>query len=194
MIQFGKEHLMKPYLLGVLATLLLLVFVAFLYLKLGYLDMRADVGPSSLESRWAMTFLDASVDRRAPERSSPVEARESNLIEGIRLYKTNCALCHGAPGHPEKSFGHPFYPPAPQFMEEAPDMPENQNYYIIKHGIRWTGMPAWGNVLSDQQIWTLITFLSHMEKLPPSVQQEWQKAPVSSQGVMNGMPVHGGAK
>jgi mono/diheme cytochrome c family protein len=167
---------LKLFLLGVVATLSLLALSAFLYLKLGYLDMRADIGPSRLESRWAMSFLDASVDRRAAEQKSPVEATEANLIEGIRLYKTNCALCHGSPGHPEKSFGHPFYPPAPQFMEDAPDMAENQNYYIIKHGIRWTGMPAWGSILSDQQIWTLTTFLRHMDKLPPAVEEKWKES------------------
>lgn len=141
---------MKYFVLGVLATVLIGAFGTFLHLKMGYLNMRADIAPSSFESRWAMDFLDASVDRRAPEQKNPVGASESNLIEGIRLYKANCAMCHGAPGHPEKTFGHPFYPPVPQFMEEAPDMTENQNFYIIKHGIRWTGMPAWGRVLNDQ--------------------------------------------
>jgi len=172
-----EEVQMKYFLSGVLVTAFVAGFGIFLYLKMGYLNMRCDMAPSSIESRWAMHFLDASVDRRAPEEKNPVEASEANLAAGMKLYKTHCAMCHGAPDHPEKAFGHPFYPPAPQFMEDAPDMSENQNYYIIKHGVRWTGMPAWGSVLSDQQVWTLTTFLSHMEKLPPSVQQEWQKPP-----------------
>ena len=167
---------MKQFIFGVLVTVVVGAFGAFLYLKMGYLNMRADIAPSSFESTWAMHFLDASVDRRAPEEKSPVEASDANLMEGMKLYKLNCAMCHGAPAHPEKAFGHPFYPPVPQFMEDAPDMAENQNYYIIKHGIRWTGMPAWGSVLNDQQIWTLTTFLSHMEKLPPAVEEKWKES------------------
>ncbi len=181
---------MKRFLLGGLVTLMVLGVGAFLYLRMGYPSTRADVGPSKLETRWAMSFLDASVDRHAPKQSNAAGASQAILIEGMKLYKANCARCHGAPGHPERTFGHPFYPPAPNFMEEAPDMPENQNFYIIKHGIRWTGMPAWGSVLSGEEIRQLTTFLSHMNRLPPAVQQDWEK-PFESPG---GPSQNGGGK
>jgi hypothetical protein len=41
---------------------------------------------------------------------------------------------------------------------------------FLQHGIRWTAMPGWKNVLSEQQIWQLVTFLSHMHDLPPAAQ------------------------
>ncbi len=167
---------MKRFLWGVLVTLIVLGLGVYVYLKMGFLNTRADAGPSRFETRLAMSFLDASVDRNAPKENGALEAKQENLIAGMKLYTTNCARCHGAPGHPEKQFGHPFYPPAPNFLEEAPDMAANENFYIIKHGIRWTGMPAWGSALSDDQIWELTTFLSHMNKLPPAVQQEWTKS------------------
>ena len=53
-------------------------------------------------------------------------------------------------------------------------MPENQNFYIIQHGVRFSGMPGWKQVLSDQQIWQVTTFLSHMDKLPPQVEEQWK--------------------
>jgi mono/diheme cytochrome c family protein len=96
------------------------------------------------------------------------------LRESIKLYREHCAACHGDPAAPERILGQSFYPPAPQFMTDMPDMPANQNFYIIKHGIRMTGMPAWGKLLSDDQIWRLTTFLSEMGKLPPSINQEWE--------------------
>lgn len=43
----------------------------------------------------------------------------------------------------------------------------------MKHGIRLTGMPSFGDTLSDQEIWTLALFLGHMDKLPPAVQAAW---------------------
>lgn len=165
---------MKAYLLGILTTLIVLAGVAYFYLSSGFLNTRADIPPSAFESKYAMKFLDASVDRHAPHGESPVRPTEANLMDGMHLYQDNCAMCHASPQHPEKKFGHPFYPPAPDFLEEAPDMEENQNFYIIKHGVRWSAMPAWGKTLSDQQIWTLVTFLSHMEKLPPAVQELWE--------------------
>ena len=51
------------------------------------------------------------------------------------------------------------------------DMPENQNFYILEHGIRWTAMPGWKNVLTVQQLWQTVTFLSHMHELPSSAKQ-----------------------
>ncbi len=48
-----------------------------------------------------------------------------------------------------------YYPPMPRFMEDAPDVPEKENFYIIKHGIRFTGMPGWGKNFSDDQLWKL---------------------------------------
>ena len=77
-----------------------------------------------------MKFLDASVDRHAPSEQNPVQPTDANLTSSMYLYKTYCAMCHVPPDHPEKNFGHPFYPSAPNFLREAPDMPENQNFYI----------------------------------------------------------------
>jgi thiosulfate dehydrogenase len=59
-------------------------------------------------------------------------------------------------------------------MKRAPDMPDNENFYITKHGVRMTGMPAWGKILNDDQLWQVTTFLSHMDKLPPATDQEWK--------------------
>ena len=165
---------MKKFLLGVVVSPLVLALGAFLYLKMGYFNMRADIEPSRVEARWAMSFRDASVDRRAPDVKSPVAASPENLLEGMKLYQDNCALCHGAPESSNEELVPLFYPRPPNFIKEAPDMPEYQNFYIIRHGVRWTGMPAWRGVLSDEDCWKLATFLAQMKELPPAVQQEWE--------------------
>jgi mono/diheme cytochrome c family protein len=56
-------------------------------------------------------------------------------------------------------------------MKDMADMPENQNFYILQHGIRWTAMPGWKNVLSEQEIWQLVAFLNHVHELPPAAKQ-----------------------
>jgi mono/diheme cytochrome c family protein len=164
---------MGKFFLGIIVTIVVATAGIYTYLHLGYLDFSADAQPSAVESDLARSFVDASVERRAPHQNNPVEPTEANLVEGVHLYKTRCAMCHGAPDRPEKNFGHPFYPPAPLFMRDHPDSADNKNFYIVKYGIRWTGMPAWGNTLSDDQIWKVVAFLSRMEKLPPLVQKEW---------------------
>ena len=76
--------------------------------------------------------------------------------------------------NPDSQFARSFNPPALAFFKDAPDMPENQNFYIIQHGVRWTGMPAWKGTLSDAQTWQLVTFLSNVEKLPPVALKEFE--------------------
>ena len=68
------------------------------------------------------------------------------------------------------------YPQLPQLATDGvEDDPEGFSFWRIKHGIRWTGMPSWGNTLTDEQIWTIALFLKHMNKLPSAGEQAWQK-------------------
>jgi mono/diheme cytochrome c family protein len=161
---------MKVFLFGI-ATLTVILVLGVLFAIMGFVDMRADNPPSRLETLLAGKALDASVARAAPKVANPVTADETNLVAGARLYRDHCALCHGDPANPKSTLVDSFNPPAPQFMNDMPDMPDNHNFYILQHGIRWTAMPAWKNVVSEQQTWQLVTFLSHMNNLPPGAKQ-----------------------
>src|ERR1700692_2622652 len=142
---------------------------------------RAEQPSGWLESKVAMPSLDAAVDRRSPDAQSPLHPTEDILIAGMKTYQSNCARCHGDIQHSHTVFGDAFYPRVPQFVEDTPDMPENQNFYIIQHGIRLSGMPAWKGALSEQDMWQVTTFLSHMDKLPPQVSAEWKTAAAPTQ-------------
>jgi thiosulfate dehydrogenase len=163
---------MKNVALGVLLVLVVLAFGGWLYLRLGYADLRANSKPSWLESSLSATALNASAARHALAQQDPIQPTEANLLDGSRLYRDKCADCHGRPDNPMSDYGESFYPPAPQFTNTHPRLPENQNFYIIKYGIRRTAMPAWGNIMADSEIWQVVTFLSHLDNLPPTVQQE----------------------
>jgi mono/diheme cytochrome c family protein len=161
---------MKGFILGV-ATMILIIALGLLFALTGFVSMRADNPPSKMEATLAGHAMDASVARAAPKIPNPVTADEGNLVAGAHLYRDHCTLCHGDPAHPKSLLADSLNPPAPQFMNDMADMPENQNFYILQHGIRWTAMPGWKNVLSDQQIWQLVAFLSHMHDLSPAAKQ-----------------------
>lgn len=55
-------------------------------------------------------------------------------------------------------------------------MTDNQNFYIIEHGVRLRGMPGWKTTLKGSEIWRVTTFLSNIDKLPPHVQAAWKDA------------------
>lgn len=165
---------MRKFLFGFLAGVVVILLGGLLWVRLGFVNPRADIPEGILEKHIAMPALDAAIDRRAPEIKNPLPATDANLVAGMKIYQTNCASCHGDIQRPIGMFAEALYPRAPLFVQDAPDMPENQNFYIIEHGVRLSGMPAWKQVLNDQQVWQVTTFLSYMDKLPPQVSAQWK--------------------
>jgi mono/diheme cytochrome c family protein len=168
----------RSFVLGVLATIVVAFLVGYVVLISGLIPANADGQPLPLESWAASTSLDATLDRLAPKGPNPVALTDTNLIAGVELYGQHCAICHGAAkGTASASpVAKGEYPQPPQFVADGvEDDPEGLSFWKIKHGIRWTGMPAWKDTLNDQQIWTLALFLKHMNKLPPPVDQAWHK-------------------
>ena len=166
---------MKGFILGVV-TMVVILALGVSCALLGFVSMRADNPPSKMETMLSTRAMDASVARAAPKVTNPVAADETNLVAGARLYVEHCTLCHGDPTHPKSALADSLNPPAPQFIDEPADMPENHNFYIIQHGVRWTAMPGWKNVLSEQQTWQLVTLLSHMQNLPAAAKQVFAEA------------------
>ena len=167
---------MQKFFLGFVIAVVVVLGAGFLCVRFGLMDPRADIPVNSMERRMAMPSLDASVDRRAPQITNPIQPTDANLTAGMKVYQTNCTSCHGDIDHPHGMLADSLYPRAPQFVEDAPDMQENQNFYIIQHGIRLSGMPAWKQTLSEQEMWQVTTFLSHMDKLPPQLSNAWKAA------------------
>jgi len=166
---------MKGFIFGIV-TMIVILALGVLCALMGFVSMRADSPPSKVETALAGRAMDASVARAAPKVTNPVAADETNLVAGARLYSEHCTLCHGDPAHPKSPLVDSLNPPAPQFANDMADMPENENFYILQHGIRWTAMPGWKNVLSERQTWQLVTFLSHMRDLPPAAKQVFAEA------------------
>jgi mono/diheme cytochrome c family protein len=162
---------MKNFLLGILFALVAMIVGGWFALKQGYVDFAADQRPSFVESKLAMAAVDASTGRRALDQKNPISPTEESIAAGAKLYLDHCGGCHGVPSNPDSRFARSFYPAVPGFFHDAPDMSEGANFYIIRHGIRWTGMPAWGSTLNDTQIWQVVTFLSNIGKLPLAAQK-----------------------
>lgn len=167
---------MTRFLIGFALGVAAILLGMYAYIRLGFVDPRADIEVGALERNVAMPALDAAVDRRAPDLKNPIQPTDDNLISGMKIYQTACAGCHGDIVHPHAEFGDAFYPRAPQFVEDAPDMPENQNFFIIQHGVRLSGMPAWKKSFKESELWQVTTFLSHMDKLSPAVTEAWKTA------------------
>jgi len=167
---------MRNFILGIILTILVLVIGGAGAALLGLLPTRANAPPPQWEQHLAMAALDSSVERHAPRLNNPVPSTDENLIEGMKIYTMNCAGCHGGIDRKPVDFGLSFYPPAPNLILDPPDDAEWHIYFVIHNGVRNTGMPAWDKTLTDPEMWKVTSFLSHLEKLPPAVQDFWKKA------------------
>jgi cytochrome c553 len=154
--------------------LVILLLSALAVVRLGLIPVNADGTHSTLEARIMPRVLHASIARHAPVARNPILVNEENLKEGVSTYKDMCGRCHSTPGDNPSAYGQSFYPPAPQLLGGLSNYTDSQLFWTIKHGIRNTGMPAWGSMLSDDEIWQLVSLLKNSQDLPPSVEAEWQ--------------------
>ena len=170
--------MLKGVIAGVLLTLIVGLIVAYALVESGRIPANADAAPGALEKWMARTSLRATMRREAPSEANPVALNEQNLLEGLRLYARNCAVCHGsAKGNAAASpIAKGLYQKPPQFASHGVERdPEGESFWKIKHGIRLTGMPSFGTTLSDTDIWKIALFLKHMDKLPAAVEDAWRQ-------------------
>ncbi len=167
---------MAKFILGIVFAIVLLALIAIGTATLGFIPTRANVEPSESEAHFAMGALDSSVERHAPHLNNPVPVTDDNLIEGLKIYTMNCALCHGGIDRQASQLEHSLYPPPPNLLTDPDTDPEWHIFYVVKNGIRYTGMPAWDKSFADDDIWKVTAFLSRVDKLPPAVQDYWKKA------------------
>ena len=156
--------------LGITVLLGIAITIGVAVFRLGLIPVNADVPPSSLETRFIPIAVRASVANHAEKQPNPVTATDENLIAGAEVYDELCARCHGTPRRGASVLGASFYPPAPQFAVKGSTYTDGELFWIVKHGIRNTGMPAWGRLLTDQDIWKVVAVLRRLDSLPPAVE------------------------
>jgi thiosulfate dehydrogenase len=168
---------LRPFLLGVVATIVAIVVGASVFILAGGVSMATSAKPLPLEAAVAGMALRASYGRAA-DLTSPLPLNEANLLSGAREYRQTCAGCHGTSGQPATAIAKGMYPPPPQLFEQM-DMvtgdPEGITYWIVTNGIRLTGMPGFGPNLSDTTRWQLTMLVAHADKLSPAVQAALQQ-------------------
>jgi thiosulfate dehydrogenase len=162
------------FILGILTALVGTVAGGYLFVKAGGVPMETTAPPLPLERTVARLALHASFGNAA-DTKDPLPVNDDNLVAGAQEYKEHCAVCHGAPSRPRTTISRGMFPQPPQLFEKT-DMvtrdPEGITYWKVTHGIRLSGMPGFGAVLSDTQRWQVVMLVSRADKLPPAVRAE----------------------
>lgn len=149
--------------LGILILLGVLAAAAVLYS--GVFNVAAMVSDAA-PLRWLLvTAREQSIKRYAQDIGVPALGEAQQVESGFTIYREWCAMCHTPPGRPQPPMAAGFNPEAPTLVEEAEEMTPAELFWVTKHGIRFTGMPAWSKSLSDSQIWDVVAFMKTLPKM-----------------------------
>lgn len=146
-------------------------FIAlFAFVMLGGLPTSTEESPLPFERTFANFVIHLAMQQK-PESGTPLEVNEQNLQSGIKVYLTNCSVCHGVPNTPESPIALGMFPKPPQLFladQGVTDDPESEIYWKIKNGIRLTGMPGFQKTLTTQELWQVTQLVHEADKLPAS--------------------------
>ncbi len=87
------------------------------------------------------------------------------VSEGFRDYEAMCVVCHAAPGKERSSASKGMNPQPPLLADAATRWQSNELFWIIKNGVKMTGMPAFGLTHSDEEIWDIVGFVRQLPQI-----------------------------
>ena len=132
-------------------------------------------------------FLTMARDRSIEVRSQDIEVPnlddQALIRAGAGNYNSMCIGCHLAPGVAETELSQSLYPAPPNLAKIGVDGNPSAAFWVIKHGIKATGMPAWGKSMGDEYIWGMVAFLN---QLPTMDAKQYQTLVASSGGHQHG--------
>lgn len=148
---------------GVIGVIIILVAIGFIVMYSGAINVAATEPHSAITRYVLSTTMDNSVRSHAKGIEVPPLDNQEMIMEGFRHYREMCVMCHLAPGVKATEIHKGLTPEPPELHEGLDEWRPNELFWIVKHGVKMTGMPAWGPTHSDQKIWAIVAFL---EKLP----------------------------
>lgn len=174
---------MKQFLLGVASVIGLGAIAGFAYLQDGGLDFAADTAHSAGMTKLIAWAREQSIARQARDIVAPGDlAAAERIRRGAGNYDAMCVGCHLSPAADDSEIRKGLYPVPPNLSlaDAASEPGDGRRFWIIKHGIKGSGMPAWAKGgMDDEAIWDLTAFIKVLPKLSAS---EYQAQVAASAG------------
>jgi mono/diheme cytochrome c family protein len=159
-IMIGQPQYKRLKCLAVIATLA----AALGATAFAAVDISGEAEPSWLERHFASVFLDIKLRANRPTELAPFMPTDRDLERGGDIYLEQCSFCHGAARGRIAPFAKSFSPRPPQFVIAPSDGPTWMDAYVIEHGVRWSGMPAFRG-LSRADAWRVALYVEGRSQL-----------------------------
>lgn len=168
---------MKRLALHLALFLLLAAAGAAAFVWSGFYDISATGQHLRLTYRAIKVTMERSVERRAKGIEVPALDGEAQLARGFALFRAHCVQCHGAPGVAPEPFALALRPLATPLVRTGRDRSPGYIYWVVRHGIKMTGMPAWEFRMEDRDLWAIVAFVKHLPSLTPDQYRALQAPP-----------------
>lgn len=167
---------MMRFILGFITALMLIAVGGLGYVGLGLAPVATASAPLPFEKLITGIALNARVRNEAP-KSPGIQASDAVYAAGAKIYRNNCAICHGLPGRDQTAIAKGEFPKPPELFKGkgVTDDAPGETYWKVANGIRLTGMPAFNVSLSSEQIWQVSLLLSDAGKLPAAARAALQE-------------------
>jgi mono/diheme cytochrome c family protein len=131
-----------------------------------------NVGATSPHTKFTMWVTHEtmihSVRRHARDIEAPAGAVSSaEVLAGFCAFETHCVACHGAAAVARQQWVSGMEPQPPYLLDVTQNFTPSQLFWIVRNGIKMTGMPSWRNAMSEAQTWAVVAWLEASAKLPP---------------------------
>lgn len=162
---------MKQFLLGAASVVCLGAIAGFALIQTGGIDFAADSAHSPSVTKFIEWAREQSVAKQAKDIITPTDlASEERIRRGAGNYEAMCVSCHMSPGVEDSEIRKGLYPSPPNLPQAGTATEEQgadaRRFWIIKHGIKGSGMPAWAEGgMDDEAIWNLVAFIKVLPKL-----------------------------
>jgi thiosulfate dehydrogenase len=165
--------MIKGLIVGILLGVLLVAGGVYFYFSTGRAPVATSAPPMPLERKLAKMGLHAYLEK-LPHPEPQVPADETNLIAGAKIYKEQCAVCHGLPGEPRSAVSAGMFPKPPELFHGTGVTDDDawESYWKVENGIRMTGMPGFKDRLTEPQIWQVTVLVKNADKMTEAVRKE----------------------
>jgi mono/diheme cytochrome c family protein len=167
--------LLYALLAGAVGTLVLLAPLGVLsFVKSGLFNVGASSPHTKLTQWLTHETMVHSVRRHAARIPAPAHYSAAQVLAGYCTYETHCVACHGAAAVAREQWIAGLEPQPPYLLDATEHFKPAELFWIIKNGIKMTGMPSWRDSLSDRQVWDVVGWLEASRSLPPQTYRDWR--------------------
>ena len=164
---------MKFLVVCLIAVVIAVVFAA-IFVYSGAFDVAADAPHTELTTRLIEAVRDRSIAVRIKDIQVPALDDPHLIAEGAEHYAAMCANCHLAPGVDKTDIREGLYPTPPNLTKPIAASAAEM-FWVVKHGIKMSAMPAWGKTHDDHSIWGIVAFVQKIPELTPEQYQALAK-------------------